>query len=132
MNTFRFKLWILDGHEPVQVDNLVDWGEFMEDEKRRRVGFDTIEQPEHDRVTVSTVFLGMDHNWSGGEPLLFESMVFGGPLDGQQYRYTCWNAALAGHRMLIDEAVIEGKVAAWEVRERLARLALSPSQEGKE
>lgn len=25
---------------------------------------------------VSTVFLGLDHNWGGGKPLLFETMIF--------------------------------------------------------
>jgi len=29
-------------------------------------------------ITVSTVFLGIDHNWSrSGDPILFETMVFG-------------------------------------------------------
>jgi hypothetical protein len=36
---------------------------------------------------ISTVFLGLDHNWSGrGRPVLWESMVFGGKLDQEQDR----------------------------------------------
>lgn len=49
-------------------------------------------------VTVSTVFLCMDHNYSGvGEPILFETMVFGGECDGEMARYRTWNEAVKGH-----------------------------------
>ena len=38
--------------------------------------------------SVSTVFLGMDHNWRReGPPILFETMVFGGRYAGLQLRY---------------------------------------------
>lgn len=50
---------------------------------------------------VSTVFLGCDHNWSGeGPPVLFETMVFGGPLDEEQVRYCTLAEARAGHSLL--------------------------------
>ena len=32
-----------------------------------------------------------------GPPLLFETMIFGGPHDGYQERYTFWDEAEAGH-----------------------------------
>ena len=38
---------------------------------------------------VSTVCLVIDHNWGGGPPLIFETMIFGdGPLDKWQRRYS--------------------------------------------
>jgi hypothetical protein len=48
---------------------------------------------------ISTVFLGLDHryDYSTGEPLVFETMIFGGPLDQKQWRYSSWAAAEAGH-----------------------------------
>lgn len=50
-------------------------------------------------LAVSTVFLGLDHNFSGrGPPLLFETMIFGGPHDGKQRRYATYDEAEAGHR----------------------------------
>jgi hypothetical protein len=49
-------------------------------------------------VEVSTVFLGIDHNWGGGEPLLFETMIFGGELDQEQWRYSTWEEAEKGHK----------------------------------
>lgn len=58
-------------------------------------------------VEVSTVFLGMDHNWGGGEPLLFESMIFAEdkpPIDCNQMRYHTYQAAMAGHHEMCDQA----------------------------
>jgi len=52
------------------------------------------------RILVSTVFLGIDHNWSDqGPPILWETMVFGGPDDGAQQRYCSKDAALVGHQL---------------------------------
>ena len=48
-------------------------------------------------VSVSTVFLYMDHSFTGGTPLLFETMIFGGLHDGHQERYTNWECAERGH-----------------------------------
>ena len=47
---------------------------------------------------VSTVFLGLDHAHDGSQPVLFETMVFGGPLDEEQWRYHTWDEAVEGHR----------------------------------
>ena len=50
------------------------------------------------RVTVSTVFLGIDHGWTDeGRPIVFETMVFGGPLDQHQERCATWREAKAQH-----------------------------------
>jgi hypothetical protein len=54
-------------------------------------------------VNVVTYWLGIDMSFGiiDGPPLIFETTVFGGPLDQQQWRYTTEEAALAGH----DEVV---------------------------
>ena len=124
------RLYVLSGHVPVRVHYLAEWGRMFEmSGDRRRVALDVIEQPELDPVKVSTVFLGIDHNWhDDGPPLLFESLVFGGPLDGDMYRYSTWDEAAAGHKMLANEAVVEGKVAAWEVRQRLKTYAVGAAE----
>jgi len=50
------------------------------------------------RVLVSTVFLGLDHNWGDGPPLIFETMVFGDTTHDQyQRRYSTESQALDGH-----------------------------------
>ena len=48
-------------------------------------------------AVISTVFLGIDHNHSGGRPLLFETMIFGGTYDQYQERYSTRDEAIAGH-----------------------------------
>ena len=49
------------------------------------------------KVHVSTVWLGLDHSYDGGPPLIFETMVFGGGLDLEMERYSTEAEALAGH-----------------------------------
>lgn len=38
-------------------------------------------------VLLSTVFLCLDHSFSNKKPVLYESLWFGGPLDGNMRRY---------------------------------------------
>lgn len=51
---------------------------------------------------VSTVFLGMDHRCGDGDPLLWETMVFGGKLDSLCERYASKADALAGHVQMVE------------------------------
>jgi hypothetical protein len=87
--------YILDGHKPVVVNDVVVWGRWMQTADRH-VALDTVGD-----VRVSTVFLGLDHRFGPGSPVLFETMVFGGPLDQEQNRYATWDEALAGHHALL-------------------------------
>ena len=48
-------------------------------------------------VRVNTVFLGMEH--LGG---MFETMIFGGPLDGYMQRYQTVEQARQGHCRIVD------------------------------
>lgn len=92
--------YILDeAGQPVPCDDLMEWGRFMGNIDRRRVAQDMDEGDESGvRVRVSTVFLGLDHNFFGdGPPVLWETLVFGGVLDGEMDRYTSVRAALEGH-----------------------------------
>lgn len=50
---------------------------------------------------VSTVWLGLDHGFGNGPPLIFESIVFGGPLSGEGQRYPTQEEARAGHAELV-------------------------------
>ena len=70
--------YILDGHTPVRA-TLLEWGRWMQvNAKRRRVAV-----TQGKGVRVSTVFLGVDHQYQDGPPILFETMVFGGKLDDE-------------------------------------------------
>ena len=48
-------------------------------------------------MLVSTVFLGIDHSFGEGPPILWETMIFDGPHDQFQERYTSKEEAIAGH-----------------------------------
>lgn len=56
-------------------------------------------------IVVSTVFLGIDHSFEkDGEPVLFETMVFGGELNLDQDRYCTVEQAIAGHEEMCQKA----------------------------
>jgi hypothetical protein len=86
--------WVVtaDG-QPRHEPDLVAWANWMETADRT-VACDTLD----DGVRVSTVFLGTDHNWtSHGPPILWETMIFGGPHDEAMWRYASLDEAVAGH-----------------------------------
>jgi hypothetical protein len=58
--------------------------------------------PARNRVRVCTAFLGIDVNFGDGEPILFETVIFGGYCDWQLYRYCTWEEAEQG-----DAAIVE-------------------------
>jgi hypothetical protein len=61
-----------------------------------------------DGSEVSTVWLGLDYSFGQGTPLIYETMIFGGPHDEYQDRHPNRDAALAGH----DQAVALARDAA--------------------
>ena len=85
-----FYLLGADG-EPLPADDLNVWGEWFQSTDPS-IARDTIGD-----VEISTVFLGIDHQFGIGPPVLWETMIFGGIQDQYQYRYTSRAAALAGH-----------------------------------
>jgi hypothetical protein len=58
-------------------------------------------------LVISTVFLGLDHNFGGqGAPVLFETMVFGGDWSEQECeRYTSIADARKGHARMVATVV---------------------------
>lgn len=124
--------------EPEACEDLLTWGRWMETGNRilQQSRFDHPFPPTDDqiarytspvfpagdvghavqtmdlRILVSTIFLGLDHSFSDdGPPVLFESMIFGGPLSGEQRRYTSRADALAGHADLC--AWVQRHLDAW-------------------
>mgnify|MGYP001606146526 CR=1 FL=1 len=92
------KQYILQDKKPVECDDIEKWGRMMGSDTERRVAHDEI-----GKIRVSTVFLGLDHRFdSAGDPILFETLVFGGELDGEMNRYTTWEAAELGHKAMVE------------------------------
>ena len=65
-------------------------------------------------IFVSTVFLGLDHSFGSGPPVLFETMIFGPARDGrdypeayevdgleEMYRYCTEPEAIMGHCIVV-------------------------------
>ena len=94
--------YILDANgDPVAVDDVVTWGEWFERTTRTRervIAHDRDEGPDGLEILVSTVFLGLDHAFGGGPPLLWETMVLGGLLDGLQLRHRSREEAFRAHQ----------------------------------
>jgi hypothetical protein len=55
---------------------------------------------------ISTVWLGMDHNWGEkGPPHLFETMIFSPPesfIHRHLWRYSTWDEAVEGHKKAVE------------------------------
>ena len=95
-----------DRATPIPCPDPVKWGLWMKATDRHVA--DTEIAP---NVHVSTVFLGMDHSFaevSACDPILWETMVFGGPLDQEMDRYTSRADALEGHARMVEKAKEEG------------------------
>jgi hypothetical protein len=55
------------------------------------------------KIEISTVFLYSDHGrGDDGPPILFETIVFNGPLDGEMERYCTWDEAEVGHLKMVQ------------------------------
>lgn len=79
----RPRHYVLDGKNVVPATP-EEWGRFLQTADRR-VALDFV--GDH---RVSTVFLGLDHNWSQeGPPLIFETMVFADEGWDEQDCYRC-------------------------------------------
>ena len=109
------KYWILDEQDEPKAVDFTTWANWMELTHQQRVLAQTKLPGE---VLVSTVFLGLDHNFSSaGPPLLWETMIFGGPHDQYQDRYHTREEALDGHAKAL--AVAKGKLK--RIKKLLAR-----------
>jgi hypothetical protein len=96
--------------------DLMTWAKEFEDIAHRRIGLDEI-----NGIEVSTVFLGTDHNWLGGTPILFETMVFDREAIGDQFAdLRCWRyhtrgAARAGHEAVVRALREQGPSALFDL-----------------
>lgn len=102
------KYYILEGRIPVSC-SMDEWVPSMGDKEGRQVAHVTLFPGSDQEVSVSTVFLGLNHNFSDkGPPILFETMVFGGKFDGEQRRYSTYKAAEEGHLQVCEMVLNPG------------------------
>lgn len=101
-----------ENHNLVRCRDVYEWARMFE-AGNRHVGDEEIGP-----LRVSTVFLGLDHNYSQkGPPLVFETMIFGPPEDTamfgrlaetrpalEMWRYATWAEAETGHKVACEIA----------------------------
>lgn len=100
--------YVLDDDGNARVENdLMTWAAWMERGDRHLAVTRT-----PDGTRISTVFLGLDHNFGlEGSPILWETMVFDtdGPWQSYQDRYATRDEAKRGHDAIV-EAITAGKL----------------------
>lgn len=87
--------------EPIEEPDILRWAEWLSTGER------TIANTQiTDDIRVSTIFLSIDYGFSLDDnhpPILWETMIFGGPDDMAQWRYTGRDQALAHHDQVAAE-----------------------------
>jgi hypothetical protein len=99
--------YILDDDDnPILCKDVKVWAAFLKKSSNKLVSKTKI-PPSKEATEVSTVFLGMEHGERDGKPLLWETLVFGGPFDEEMERYASKQEAIEGHLRMVDK--VRGK-----------------------
>ena len=97
----------LIGQTPVRIEGDIFTKARTFENADRRVALTKL----FDLCTISTVFLGLDHSWRFGPPLLFETMAFWEEDGGcEQQRCSTWPEAEEQHAKMCAECVRPGAV----------------------
>lgn len=103
MRTHEHLYYVLDENRNVvglplddDVSSVVKWAKMFKEKDR------IVKQEDVGPYFVSTVFLGLDHNWGDGPPHLFETMVFkGSESDLDCRRCSTWKEAEKQHEAMV-------------------------------
>jgi hypothetical protein len=92
--------------------DLLEWAEWFQNADRS-VSWTELSG----NASVSTVFLGLNHNYSGGPPLLFETAIIRAGEFDIHSRYGTWDEAERGHAEIVaavcleeNRTIIEGNI----------------------
>jgi hypothetical protein len=107
--------WLFKDGQVKPVFDLTDWASRRKTAIEDSDGWVAWARVADDRISeerglrVSTVFLGMNHSYDGGPPLLFETMVF--RLDEFEEfdidRYATYQEALMGHEEMCQRWLVD-------------------------
>jgi len=97
------KYYILENKKAIPCSSIYKWAAWLETHLTDRI----VAQTEFNDVLVSTVFLGIDHNFYKKEkPILFETLVFNDSWNDYMQilpRYTTWEEAEKGHQEMVEK-----------------------------
>lgn len=101
------KYYILIDKE-IHEASLMEWAEWMENSKEAIVSKSqmvvSMRGKKLGNINVSTVFLGLDYSFnSDSEPVLFETMVFGGEMDQEMDRCCTYEGAIKMHELMCEK-----------------------------
>ena len=84
----------------MRVEDRNEWNEWRKTTNR------LIKKTKVGPVKVVTLFLGLDHQLEGvaGPPLVYETVIDGGVLDGKQWLYATREEAQQGHLIAVRQA----------------------------
>ena len=85
-----------------QPMELFDWARRFNNFDYKRVAKDILPNG----TVISTVWLGMDHGFGEGKPLIFETMVFLSEADYREEdieRYSTEEEAKTGHKRMVEK-----------------------------
>lgn len=120
------KWYILDKENKPVLSTSEGWYKWISDNNGFPIRIDYTQVS--DKVYVSTIFLGLNHNFGEGPPILFETMIFGFD-DGIEYqwRYSSFDDAMVGHDMAVKKAMnLLGSSTETQVNTVLSRAVINP------
>ena len=85
--------YILDENKNVIPATLFEWGEYLQNTHEERI----VKKENIDDYVISTVFIGLNHSYSGIYPHIFETMIFKNGESIYCDRYSTWQEAEKGH-----------------------------------
>jgi hypothetical protein len=89
-------------HNPIPCD-METWANKFGDMSYRKVA-----QDEVGGTTISTVFLGLDHGFGEGPPILWETCIFFSEGSDVIERYTSYEDAVEGHQKVVEMMKTKG------------------------
>lgn len=97
--------YVLNEHgKPIPEPDLLKWAAWFETAERH------VADENVGDSRISTVFLGIDHAFNGGAPVLWETMVFGGPMSEETERCSgSKEQAEAMHARMVERVRKEAK-----------------------
>ena len=102
--------YILINKIPIPEPDIIKWSKWIESSWDKPPGFGRrVAETSIGEIRVSTVFLCIDHGFIGSSPILFETLVFGGTIDGYMNRYYTWEEAKLGHRRIVRKVRLAQK-----------------------
>lgn len=91
------KYYILKEKEVVPVASVLQWAEWFETSDNERLVARTLLPGD---IRIQTDFIGIDY---GNNDYIFETLVFGGVLDGVTKRYATYMEAEKGHERMVNK-----------------------------